>query len=157
MLNSNLHDDPGHQPVGGTLCLWLLCLAIIAFKCTPHQLQVLEESAFGATECGFHASLACAAQESARCGKREQGADWEGYAQCLADHSGTCVTSGLAKCAMASIVKTTGALFAGGSSGCNADQERESVRQCIEEARPVSERSAVEVAASCYVDACEED
>jgi hypothetical protein len=153
----DLHIDHNDRSVRWTLGLWVLVLGILLFKCNPQQIKALESGALSAAECGVHASTACSAQAAIRCGKRGEADTWGDYGQCLADHAGGCISSGLAKCAAASLVKITGDLFGAGSSGCKPEEARESVRACIKARAPHSEREAVHVVASCFVDVCERD
>ncbi len=157
MLRDNLHSDHRDRSARWVVVLWIICLSVLFVKCTPLQIQTLKDEAYSASECSFHATLACSAQASLKCGKRTEIGNWEEYGQCLADNAGGCVTSSLAKCAAASIVKVTGSFFAGGGAGCNLDHVQDKVRTCISSREPKTEREAVLTVASCYVDVCEED
>ena len=154
---NDLHSNHNDRSIRWLIYLWILVLICLFFvKCTPQQIRHLKLASYTASECALNASLACASQSAISCGQAQMGADWEAYANCLADESGPCVTSGLAKCGAASIVRLTGALI-GGSSGCDKQKARQSVGSCLKDNPPSTHREAVLNVASCYVDACKED
>tara|TARA_Y100000310_G_scaffold264690_1_gene275417 strand:+ start:361 stop:834 length:474 start_codon:yes stop_codon:yes gene_type:complete len=130
--------------------------------CTPAIWQDLGD-------CSVATSVGCASQAVGGCiapAVNKPGNGWKNYAICLWDQAKVCERDGLAKCALAAAVESTG--FPGiGSSGVSSlvmmearstgvpfKCEDEQVRACVTDAHIETKSEAINSVAHCYRTLC---
>ena len=131
----------------------VMCAVILS--CTPAQIDSLKRSAWSSVDCGLHSSLGCAGQAAGACTLSNfQQDDFNGYATCLASAAQSCMTSSLARCALAGMASVVSGPIVAGGAGCGDEEARDQVTECVTSSQVSNEAEAVHVAAECWRSVC---